>query len=89
VTLTIYSKSGCHLCDEMKATVERVLADHERSSHRAGGAPDVTLEIVDISTDLALDAQYGLEIPVLTIDGKKVAKFRITPDDLTRRLTAR
>lgn len=80
--VTIYSRPGCHLCDEMKAVVERVLASHKGSLH-------AKMEVVDISTDAALDAQYGLEIPVLMIDGRKAAKFRIAEDDLARRLTSR
>ncbi|HEX7138696.1 MAG TPA: glutaredoxin family protein [Vicinamibacterales bacterium] len=77
-TLTIYSKPGCHLCDEMKAVVTRVikpLAGHVRLSE------------VDISGDPSLEAQYGLEIPVLLVDGKKAAKYRVTEEALARMLT--
>lgn len=77
--LTIYSKPGCHLCDEMKAVVERVLANHK-------GSPHVKLDIVDISTNAELDARYGPEIPVLMVDGKQAAKYRITEEELERRL---
>jgi glutaredoxin len=73
VTLTLYSKPGCHLCDDMKRVVERV-----RSR-----------DVVDISNDADLSARYGLEIPVLMIDGRKAAKFRISEEDLARRLTSR
>ena len=76
--LTIYSKPGCHLCDEMKATVHRVALD-----------PDIAIEEIDISSDPGLMDHYGLEIPVLMIDGKKVAKYRVTDDDLTRMIVAR
>ena len=72
--LTIYSKPGCHLCDEMKAVVTRVTA----------GNPDTVIDEIDISTDPQLDDQYGLEIPVLMIDGRKVAKYRITERELAR-----
>jgi glutaredoxin len=71
--VTIYSKPGCHLCDEMKAVVRRTITDR-----------DVSLEDVDISTDPDLLARYGLEIPVLMIDEKKVAKYRITESQLRR-----
>ena len=74
--LTIYSKPGCHLCDEMKAVVARTIQDRA----------EITLEEIDISRDEALLTLYGLEIPVLLMDGKKVAKYRITGDDLSRRL---
>ena len=78
--LTIYSRPGCHLCDEMKAVVERVA--------RSAAGP-MTIEAIDISTDPALEARYGVEIPVLMIDGKKVAKYRVRDDELRRILASR
>jgi glutaredoxin len=77
IALTIYSRPGCHLCDEMKAVVERVARDQTR---------DVTIEEVDISRDPALEQRYGLEIPVLMVDGRKVAKYRIGEEELRRLL---
>jgi len=71
--LTLYSKPGCHLCDDMKQVIEAV----------AVRVP-LTLEVIDISTDGDLAARYGLEIPVLLIDGKKAAKYRVTADELER-----
>ena len=76
--LTLYSRPGCHLCDEMKAVVECV----------ARSVP-LTMEVVDISTDPQLEALYGLEIPVLLIDGKKAAKYRIAEVELRRILRTR
>ena len=64
----------------MKAIVDRVV----RSS-----ALPIAVEEIDISTDADLEARYGLEIPVLLIDGKKVAKYRVTDAELTRVLSAR
>ena len=54
-----------------------------------GGRTDITLEKVDISANREMLERYGLEIPVLTIDGMKVAKYRITPGELGRMLRAR
>jgi glutaredoxin len=79
VTLIIYSKPDCHLCDEMKRIVRRVLA----------GRADISLEEIDISSDPALLDRYGLEIPVLMIDGTKVAKYRITEAELGRMVESR
>ena len=76
--LTIYSRPGCHLCDEMKAVAARVAQDHP-----------LAIEYLDISSDPALEAAYGLEIPVLMIDGKKAAKFRVTEASLRRILAGR
>jgi Glutaredoxin-like domain (DUF836) len=62
----------------MKAIVERV----------ARSVP-LTMAMVDISTDPQLEALYGLEIPVLLIDGKKAAKYRVTEEELQRQLRGR
>jgi glutaredoxin len=78
IALTLYSRPGCHLCDEMKATVDRVARQVA-----------LTLQVVDISTDAELEARYGLEIPVLVINGQKAAKYRVAEDELTRILIAR
>ena len=78
IRLIIYSRPGCHLCDEMKAVVKNV----------ARTIP-LSLDEIDISADPALEAEYGLEIPVLLVDGKKTAKYRIAEDALARILTSR
>ena len=80
IALTLYSRPGCHLCDEMKTIVQRVA----RASSDA-----VTIDEIDISTDADLEARYGLDIPVLLIDGKKAAKYRVTEEELTRILRGR
>lgn len=79
-TLTLYSRPGCHLCDEMKALVQRVA--------RTAAEP-IAIDEIDISTDPDLEARYGLEIPVLLIDGKKAAKYRIAEGALRRMLIER
>jgi thiol-disulfide isomerase/thioredoxin len=80
IVLTLYSRPGCHLCDEMKAVVERVIG---------AAAVRAAVEEIDISTDPALEARYGLEIPVLLVDGKRAAKYRVTEGELTRILLDR
>ena len=80
IVLTLYSRPGCHLCDEMKAIVERAAP---------AASATVRIDEIDISTDAALEARYGLDIPVLLIDGRKVAKYRVTEEELTRILAAR
>jgi thiol-disulfide isomerase/thioredoxin len=77
IVLTLYSRPGCHLCDEMKTVVARVVR---------GLDTPVTIDEVDISTDADLEARYGVEIPVLLIDGRKAAKYRLTEGELTRML---
>jgi hypothetical protein len=77
IALTLYSRPGCHLCDDMKAIVERVA----RTS-----TPPPTIEVIDISSDPELESRYGLEIPVLLVNGKKAAKYRVTEEGLRRML---
>ena len=78
ISVTLYSRRGCHLCQEMKAVVERV-----------GRSLAIEFQEIDISTDAALEARYGVEIPVLLVAGRKAAKYRVTDADLRRILRAR
>ena len=78
IRLSLFSRPGCHLCDEMKAVVRRVAA-----------TTTIELDEVDISGDPALEALYGAEIPVLVLGGTKVAKFRISESELRRVLEGR
>jgi glutaredoxin len=73
--LTLYSRPGCHLCDDMKAVVEPV-------ARQLGW----TVEEVDIAGDAALEAQFGTEIPVLFINGRKAFKYRVSVGELRQRL---
>ena len=78
--LTLYTRPGCHLCDDMKATILRV----------ARTSPDpIAIEEIDISSDPELERRYGEEIPVLLVEGRKAAKYRITEGELTRILRSR
>jgi len=80
IRLTIYSRPGCHLCEVMKETVACAV----RASRF-----EASIDEVDISTDADLEARYGLEIPVLMIDGMKTAKYRVSEWDVRRMLAAR
>jgi hypothetical protein len=61
----------------MRETVARV----------AGHLPGTfELEEIDISADPALEALHGLEIPVLMINGRKAAKYRVDGTSLARML---
>ena len=79
MVLTIYSKPDCHLCDDMKTLVRRVAEEQK----------EIVVQEIDISTDAGLLERYGLEIPVLMVDGRKVAKYRIGEKELRRAMQAR
>ncbi len=73
--VTLYSRPGCCLCDDMKAIVAKVQADTA-----------FTLTEIDISAQPELEARLGQDIPVLCIDGRKAFKYRLTAGALRRRL---
>jgi|TARA_B100000315_G_scaffold72776_2_gene66344 glutaredoxin len=71
--LIVYSKPDCPLCDALKAQLDSL------------GARDAfDIEIVDITTDARLEADYGHEVPVLLVDGHKAAASRIEDAALMR-----
>jgi hypothetical protein len=80
IALTIYTRPACHLCQEMKVIVERVVRDTHTQAR---------IEEIDIAGDADLEARYALEIPVLLVNGKKAAKYRISEKELTRILKSR
>lgn len=80
IALTIYTRPGCHLCQDMKVIVERVVRDLRAAAR---------IEEIDIASDPDLEARYGLEIPVLLVNGKKAAKYRVSEKELTRILSSR
>ena len=73
--ITLYTRAGCHLCDEAKAQMVPLL--------REFGA---TLREIDIDQDLALRALYDYEVPVIFLGEKKIAKHRVDLAQLRRQL---
>lgn len=60
----IYSKPGCHLCDDAKT----ILRNLQRRHH-------FTLREVNIATDAKLLAAYGTRIPLVFVNGHLVCKY--------------
>ena len=69
----LYTRQGCHLC----AVAERQL---ERARRRHG----FRLEAVDVDHDAELAARYGLQVPVVTVNGKVRFRGRVNPVLLDR-----
>jgi glutaredoxin len=74
-SLTLYSRVGCHLCDVMKEQIEALASRYT-----------FTLDVVDIDGDPKLREEYNWDVPVLLVDGKKIAKYRLDEAMLIRRL---
>ena len=74
----LLGKPGCHLCDDARAIVLEVLADH----------PSVAFEELSILDDSDLLERYVEEIPVVLIDDRVHTIWRVDPDRLRRALDA-
>ena len=74
-TLTLYSRPGCHLCDEARAALERVRA-------RAAFA----LHEVNIETDEELHGRYLERIPVVALGDEELFEFFVDEAALESRL---
>jgi glutaredoxin len=75
VRMVMYTRHGCHLCEE----AWRLL---ECQRQRYG----FVLEAADVDADPELAARYGLEVPVITVDGKVRFRGIVNPHLLERLL---
>jgi glutaredoxin len=74
----VYSRPGCHLCDEAKQAILQ-----------AGCSDHFTLEEVNIETDEELLKKYRYDIPVITIDGVEEYRHRVDSGGFERLIRAR
>jgi hypothetical protein len=74
-TLILYTRKDCCLCEEMKEIVRQVAESFV-----------FTLEEVDVDSSAELQEQYGDEVPVLLVNGRKAFKYRVTTRELESRL---
>jgi glutaredoxin len=65
-SVVIYSRRGCHLCEVAESIVEEVRQEHE-----------FDLEIIYIDGNAGLEKEYGEEVPVTLINGKRHDYFRV------------
>ncbi|CAG7612990.1 glutaredoxin family protein [Leucobacter soli] len=77
VALTLLSKPGCHLCEDARAVIDGVLRDLEDRSL------EVSLEERNILDDPELARVHAEDIPVVQINGRRHAIWRVDPVKLT------
>jgi glutaredoxin len=75
IDVVIYSKPGCHLCEEMKAELRR-----------AGCEELYSIREIDIESDPDLHSLYKNDIPVLLIDGIEAFRHRLRAEDFKARI---
>ncbi|HEY0642036.1 MAG TPA: glutaredoxin family protein [Nocardioides sp.] len=73
--VTLYSRPGCHLCDDAREVVVRVCDDL--------GLGWVE---VDIESDPDLEDRFGEEIPVTFVDGRQHDFWRVDEARLRKAL---
>ena len=73
--VTLYTRPGCHLCDEAKAAIAPLLREFA-----------LVLREVNIDKDAVLEERYGWDIPVIFIGARKAAKHRVDIEQFRRQL---
>jgi len=73
--VTMYTRSGCHLCDDALEVVA--------AACQASGSD---YQLVDIDADPQLREKYGEQVPVVTVDDHVVGFWRIDPQVLAQAL---
>ena len=73
--VTLYSRPGCHLCEQAKAAIAPLLGEFGAALHE-----------VNIDEDAVLRERYGWDIPVIFIGKHKAAKHRVDLAQFRRQL---
>jgi glutaredoxin len=69
-TVTVYTRTGCHLCEDAIAVVRAVAADR------------ADVRLVDIDADPELHDRYTVRVPVVAVDGVEIAEYQVAPEQL-------
>lgn len=77
--LTLLTRPECGLCEEFLG--------HLQSLGARIALPEVL--VMDVDADPELARRYGLDIPVLLLDGVSVCRHTLDPDELIRLLRPR
>jgi glutaredoxin len=64
--VTLYSRAGCHLCDDARLVIARVCEDLGEDF------PEV-----DVDSDADLQDRFGDEVPVTFVDGRQHDFWRV------------
>lgn len=67
----VYTRDGCHLCDEAEAEVARICAEL-----------GLGFATADVDADPELRAEYGDRVPVIMVDGREHGFFRVEQERL-------
>jgi len=77
VSVTVYTREDCHLCEEAVETIEQV-ADAEGVT--------IALDLVDVDEDPGLREEYGERVPYVLFDGSPAFKYHVDERQLREKL---
>jgi glutaredoxin len=66
--ITIYSRHGCHLCDDAQKTLESLQEEL-----------NFEIDVIDIDIDPELIKLYSDQVPVIHIDGTHHDFYKVDP----------
>ncbi|MGH9814792.1 MAG: glutaredoxin family protein [Candidatus Acidiferrales bacterium] len=75
LVVTLYTRAGCHLCEEAKQQMAPLLAEFAAE-----------LREVDVDADPALRELYTDDVPVIFLGERKIAKHRVDIAQFRRQL---
>jgi glutaredoxin len=75
--VVLFARPGCHLCDVAREVVEAVRT-----------RVPFQFDEVDIEADEVLELEYGIRIPVVTVDGEERFEVSVDPEELARLVAA-
>jgi glutaredoxin len=73
MTIELYSRPGCHLCEEARKVI-------------LNAAKQYTFNLIEhnVEQNPEWEREFGWDIPVIFIDGRKAFKHRVEPALLER-----
>lgn len=74
IALILYSRPGCHLCEELAEELAPLLAGRAALTH------------VDVSRSPELERRYGLRIPVLAAGDEEISEYPLDRERVIRYL---
>jgi thiol-disulfide isomerase/thioredoxin len=75
IRIDIFSRPGCHLCDEAKAVVEQFCKVYE-----------MELRTINVESSTELENRYGMDIPVVLVNGEEAFRHRVDRVEMERKL---
>jgi hypothetical protein len=77
VEIVVYSRRGCHLCDDLLLDLEPLCKGRAK------------IIVRDVDSDPAWADRYGTAIPVVCVDNHEICRYHLDREAVERVLAAR